>query len=62
MEFTMKHMRANLLQFTNRVSSPVFVKVAGYNNSVATSSIFESLIFKQIDLYCKTATHVLHIE
>ena len=59
MEFTMKHIRANLLQFTNRVSSHVFVKVARYNNSVATSSIFECLIFNQFDLYGKTIiTHV----
>ena len=37
--------------------------MARYNNSVATPSIFESLIFKQIDLYDKTIiTHVLHID
>ena len=37
--------------------------VARYNNSVATPSIFESLIFEQIDLYGKTIiTHVLHID
>ena len=39
------------------------VKVARYNNSVATPSIFESLIFKQIDLNDDTIiTHVLHID
>ena len=55
----MKHIGANLFQFTNKASSHVFVKVAQYNNSVATSSIFESLIFNQFDLYGKTIiTHV----
>ena len=62
MEFTMKHIRVNLLQFINRVSSHVFVEVARYSFSVATSSIFESLILKQFDLYGKTITHVLHLE
>ena len=62
MEFTMKHKRVNLLQFINRVSSHVFVEVARYNFSVATSFIFESLILKQFDLYGKTITHVLHLE
>ena len=38
-------------------------KVAPYNNFLATSSIFESLILKQIDLYGKTIkTHVLHMD
>ena len=37
--------------------------VARYNNFVATPSIFESLIFKQIDFYGKTIiTHVLPID
>ena len=36
------------------------IKVARYNNSVAISSIFESLLLKKIDLYGKTImTHVL---
>ena len=30
------------------------VKVARYNNSLAAPSIFESLIFKEIDLYGET--------
>ena len=39
------------------------VKVARYNNFVATPSIFESPIVKQIDLYGKTIrTHVLPID
>ena len=39
------------------------VKVARYNNSLATTSLFESLIFKEIDLYGETIiTHVLHID
>ena len=34
-----------------------------YNNFVASSSIFESLVLKQIDLYGKTIiTEVLHID
>ena len=38
------------------------VKVARYNKFVATPSICESLIVKQIDLYGKTIrTHVLQI-
>ena len=38
-------------------------KVARYNNSLETPSIFESLIFKQIDLCGETIiTHVLQID
>ena len=39
------------------------IKVAQYNNLVATPFIFESLFLKQIDLYGNTIiTHLLHID
>ena len=41
MEFTMKHIRVNLLQFINRVSSHVFVEVARY--SLCLDQVFFSL-------------------
>ena len=51
------------LRFDRYIMANREFKVAQYNNSVATPSIFESLIFKQIDRYDKTIiTHVLHID
>ena len=38
------------------------IKVARVSIFIGTPSIFESLILKQIDLYCKTImTHGLHL-
>ena len=39
------------------------LKVAGPSDFVSTPSIFESLILKQIVLYCKNIiTHLLHVD
>ena len=47
----------------SRPASPMIITVAQPSIFIGTPSILESLILKQIDLYCKTIiTHGLHLD
>ena len=52
-----------LRPFARGLTKPKSFKVARPSIFIGTPSIFESLILKQIDLYCKTImTHELHLD
>ena len=52
-----------LRPFARGLTKPKSFKVARPSIFIGTPSIFESLILKQIDLYCKTImTHGLHLD